>query len=49
MLLSQLERGEMPSPVDLKVCLSYAASVLEDVSKTEPDMRYPTVLYILST
>jgi calcium/calmodulin-dependent 3',5'-cyclic nucleotide phosphodiesterase len=39
MLLSQLERGETPATVDLKVYLSYAASVLEHVSKTDPYTR----------
>jgi hypothetical protein len=48
MLLSQLERGETPATVDLKVYLSYAASVLEHVSKTDPYTRYPTVTYFVN-
>lgn len=41
--IANLDRGEMLSAAALKGCLDYAATILENVSKAEPGMRFIVV------
>lgn len=48
-MLNQIEKGDMPSSADLKGCLGYAAAILENVCKTEQEMRYSSFSVVFLT